>query len=110
MPFSSPTVLNYEELLLLSEQMLDAAQAGNWTAFAESQQVYMAVVEKLRAIERDVPRSGEERNRRHALLEQILHYDARIRDVMAPQLANLSRMLGDSRRRMNLSNSYGALA
>ncbi|MGY8525663.1 flagellar protein FliT [Paracidovorax citrulli] len=107
---ASPTVLSYEELLLLSEQMLEAAEVANWTAFEEVQQVYLAVVDRLREIEHNVPVSPAERARRHHLLEQILSYDARIRDLMLPHLAKLGRLLGDSRRRQELASAYGALA
>lgn len=107
---ASPTVASYEELLVLSEQMLEAARAGNWTAFDESQRVYLAVVERLRQIDRDVPFSAEERNRRYELLERILDYDARIRDLMLPALSGLGRLLGDSRRRIDLSLAYGVPA
>ncbi|MCT9070141.1 flagellar protein FliT [Cupriavidus gilardii] len=106
----SPTVLNYEELLVLSEQMLEAAEAENWTAFNDVQTVYLAVVDRLRELEHNVPVSAEERMRRHALLDRILAYDARIRDLMLPHLARLGQLLGDSRRRQNLSHAYGSLA
>ncbi|TWG89347.1 flagellar protein FliT [Cupriavidus gilardii J11] len=105
----SPTVLSYEELLVLSEQMLEAAEAANWTAFEDLQRVYLAVVDRLRVLEHNVPVTADERMRRHELLDRILSYDARIRDLMLPHLSRLGRLLGDSRRRQDLSRAYGAV-
>ena len=39
----SPIVRSYEELLVLSEQMLDAARASNWDALTDLQKVYMEI-------------------------------------------------------------------
>lgn len=104
----SPIVRSYEELLVLSEQMLEAARAGNWDAMSELQQVYLAEVERLRQLDHAVPFSDNERLRRFQLLERILAFDARIRDLTMPRLAHLGALLNSSRRRMDLSNTYGA--
>ena len=48
----SPIVRSYEELLVLSEQMLDAARASNWDALTDLQKVYMAEVDRLRLLVR----------------------------------------------------------
>ena len=85
----SPIVRSYEELLVLSEQMLEAAGASNWDALAELQTVYMAEVERLRHLDHHAPFSDAERLRRFQLLERILAFDARIRDLTMPRLAHL---------------------
>lgn len=105
---SSPIVRSYEELLVLSEQMLEAAKASNWDALSDLQKVYMAEVERLRQLDHSVPFSNDERLRRFQLLERILAYDARIRDLAMPQLAHLGALLNNSRRKQELSAAYGA--
>jgi flagellar protein FliT len=106
----SPIVRSYEELLLLSEQMLEAAQASNWDALVDLQQVYLAEVDRLRGMDHSAPFSDRERLLRFQLLERILAHDARIRDLATPQLARLSELMGHSRRQQDLSAAYGALA
>ena len=105
---SSPIVRSYEELLVLSEQMLEAAKASNWDALSDLQKVYMAEVERLRHLDHHAPFSDAERLRRFQLLERILAFDARIRDLTMPRLAHLGALLNNSRRKQDLSVAYGA--
>ncbi|WP_130393642.1 flagellar protein FliT [Cupriavidus agavae] len=104
----SPIVRSYEELLVLSEQMFEAARASNWDALTDLQKVYMAEVERLRLLDHSAPFADAERLRRFQLLERILAYDARIRDLTNPRLAELGALLNNSRRQLELSNAYGA--
>ncbi|CAG9170880.1 flagellar protein FliT [Cupriavidus pampae] len=110
MLFMSPIVRSYEELLVLSEQMLEAARAGNWDAMSELQQVYLAEVERLRQLDHGAPFSDNERLRRFQLLERILTFDARIRDLTMPRLAQLGSLLNSSRTQLGLHRAYGAAA
>ena len=105
----SPIVRSYEELLVLSEQMLEAARASNWDALTDLQKVYMAEVDRLRLLDHAAPLSDDERLRRFQLLERILAYDARIRDLTNPRLAELGALLNNSRRKLELSAAYGAV-
>lgn len=104
----SPIVRSYEELLVLSEQMLEAARASNWDALTDLQKVYMAEVERLRQLDHSVRFSDDERLRRFNLLERILAFDARIRDLTMPRLAELGSLISNSRRKQELSAAYGA--
>lgn len=104
---SSPVTRGYEELLLISEQMLEAARAGNWDAMSELQQVYVAEVDQLRALAPQPAPSAEERTRRYRLLERILAHDAAIRQIVMPQMSQLEALLGNSRRRQELGQAYG---
>ncbi|KDP86747.1 flagellar assembly protein FliT [Cupriavidus sp. SK-3] len=98
---------HYEELLLLSEQMLEAARAGNWDAMSDLQQVYVAEVEQLRRLGPQTTMSAHDRARRYGMLERILAHDASIRQLVVPQMARLEALLGSSRRRQELSHAYG---
>ncbi|RDK07019.1 flagellar protein FliT [Cupriavidus lacunae] len=104
---SSPVTRGYEELLLLSEQMLDAARAGNWDAMSELQQVYVAEVDQLRVLPPQPVPSAQERTRRYHLLERILAHDAAIRQIVMPQMSRLEALLSNSRRRQELVQAYG---
>ncbi|WP_454737362.1 flagellar protein FliT [Cupriavidus necator] len=103
---SSPVIRGYEELLLLSEQMLEAARAGNWDAMSELQQVYVAEVDQLRALGPHPVPSAQERTRRYRLLERILAHDAAIRQIVMPQVSRLEALLGSSRRKQELGLAY----
>jgi len=101
---------HYEEILLLSEQMLEAARAGNWDAMSELQQVYVSEVDQLRRLDHEAGLDQAETARRHHLLERILAHDAAIRNLVSPQLARLGALLDSTRRTRALNHAYGALA
>ncbi|SPS01074.1 flagellar protein FliT [Cupriavidus taiwanensis] len=109
-PVFSPIVACYEEILALSARMHEAAQVADWDTVTTLQQAYLAQVERLRQLDHDAPFSDAERMRRYQLLDRILTYDARIRDLALPQLKRLGDMLTSSRRQFELSAAYGATA
>ena len=106
----SPIVTCYEEILVLSGRMFEAAQAADWNAVTALQPAYLALVDRLRQLDHDVPFSDAERMRRYQLLDRILTYDARIRDLAMPQLQRLGSLLTSSRRQFDLNAAYGATA
>ncbi|MGX6567545.1 flagellar protein FliT [Cupriavidus necator] len=110
LPEFFPIVDCYEEILALSARMHEAAQAADWDTVTELQQGYLAQVDRLRQMDHDAPFSDAERMRRYQLLDRILTYDARIRDLAMPQLKKLGDMLTSSRRQIELSAAYGATA
>ncbi|MFS8977066.1 flagellar protein FliT [Cupriavidus necator] len=109
-PMFSPIVGGYEAILALSARMLEAAQAADWDAVTELQHGYLAQVDHLRLLDHEAPFSDAERMRRYQLLDRILTYDARIRDLAVPQLRKLGDMLTSSRRQIELASAYGTPA
>ncbi|CAG2135054.1 flagellar protein FliT [Cupriavidus numazuensis] len=110
MPAYSPIVTCYEEILVLSGRMFEAAQAADWDTVAELQRGYLALVDRLRQFDHEASLSDAERMRRYQLLDRILTYDARIRDLAMPELRRLGSLLTSSRRQFDLSAAYGAAA
>ncbi|ODV41898.1 flagellar assembly protein FliT [Cupriavidus sp. UYMMa02A] len=106
----SPIVTCYEEILVLSGRMFEAAQAADWDAVTELQRGYLALVDRLRQFDHEAPFSDAERMRRYQLLDRILTYDAHIRDLAMPQLERIGGLLTSSRRHFDLNAAYGATA
>jgi flagellar protein FliT len=106
----SPILRCYEALEQLAQQMLDAARADNWDAVAEVQRTYVAQVERLRHLDHDTPISEAERSARFQRLERILACDAAIRHLLMPEMAQLGRLLGSSRRQKDLHAAYRVAA
>ena len=108
---ANPSVIQiYEELVLLSEQMLEAARHGNWDAMTDVQRVYVAQVEALRRKDVPAPATAQERMQHQALLARLLAHDAAIRDLVMPQLQRLGELLGSTRRRRDVNEAYGISA
>lgn len=107
----APTVVQiYEELVLLSEQMLEAARSGNWDAMTEVQRVYVAQVDALRSTHTQPPATMHERAQRAALLAKLLAHDAAIRNLVMPQLERLGSLMNNARRRRDINEAYGVSA
>jgi len=110
MPATPSVIQIYEELVLLAEQMLEAARHGNWDAMTEVQRVYVAQVEALRLKDVHAPATQQERMQRQALLAKLLQRDAAIRDLVMPQLERLGSLIGNARRRRDVNEAYGISA
>lgn len=93
-----------------SQAMLDAAQAGDWDALCEAEEVCSHLIAELQALkEAQQLRLNElERNQHIAYLKKILADDAAIRDITEPRLRQLEEFLRASSNTQKLSNSYGA--
>lgn len=85
----SPVVHSYEALVVLSKKILEAVRAGDWDACAEHQKAYGAETERLRQFDYTAQISEDERLRRLELLEDILGFDTRIRELVASHLEEL---------------------
>ncbi|KAI3590817.1 Flagellar biosynthesis protein FliT [Cupriavidus sp. U2] len=110
MPANASVIQIYEELVLLSEQMLEAARHDNWDAMTEVQRVYVAQVDALRSKNPPPPATLQERMQHQALLARLLAHDAAIRDLVMPQLQRLGELLGNARRRRGVNDAYGVSA
>lgn len=105
--YSSPILEHYQEIALITGEMLTAAQAGDWdTAMAHGQQ-YCELVERLRIAEPTAPLDEAGRAMKYDLLVRILENDAMTRDLALPQLARLGEMLGRMKRQQTLLSAYG---
>lgn len=97
----------YEQIAVLTASMLQLARAGSWDALASQEVKYRARVEDLKGIEPTHALDGEQIERKYQLLCRILADDAEIRDILTPELARLSRLLGSVQRQQTLHRAYG---
>ncbi|MBR8655497.1 flagellar protein FliT [Achromobacter sp. Marseille-Q0513] len=104
---SSPILEHYQEIAVITGEMLTAAQAGDWdTAMVHGQQ-YCELVERLRHSEPSMPLDDAGRAMKYDLLVRILENDALTRDLAIPQLARLGELLGRMKRQQTLLSAYG---
>ena len=104
---SSPILEHYQEIAVITGEMLTAAQAWDWdTAMVHGQQ-YCELVERLRHSEPSMPLDDAGRAMKYDLLVRILENDALTRDLAIPQLARLGELLGRMKRQQTLLSAYG---
>ncbi|AIY40303.1 Flagellar biosynthesis protein FliT [Collimonas arenae] len=97
----------YEQIAPLTGRMLERARAGDWDALVILGQQFRSFVERLKGIELPAPLEPSQLMRKHNLLSRILADDAEIRDIVAPELAQLSSLLGNMHRQQHLNHAYG---
>ncbi|MGS1107186.1 flagellar protein FliT [Achromobacter anxifer] len=105
--YTSPILENYQEIALITGEMLAAAQAGDWDGAMVHGQQYCELVERLRQIEHSAPLDEAGRAMKYDLLVRILENDALTRDLALPQLARLGDLLGRMKRQQTLLSAYG---
>jgi len=97
----------YEDLLTRSTYMLDCVQRHDWGALVEEEARYVLEVEELSRTERDTTLDAVQRDRKAALLEQILDQDMEIRRRLMARREELQELIGASKRKRDLTRSYG---
>ena len=103
----APVLDIYKSIAHITEAMLNAAQADDWSKVVDYGKEYCLSVERLRSIESDEPPlDSAARGVKYDLLVQILDNDAAVRDLASPQLKKLGQMLGRMRRQQSLMLAY----
>ena len=97
----------YEKIAPLTGRMLELARAGDWEGLKMLEQQFRFCVERLKEIELAAPLEPSQLVRKHNLLSRILADDAEIRDIVTPELAQLSSLLGNMHRQQHLNHAYG---
>ena len=93
----------YQEIADLSGQMLNKAQTQEWDELVELGARYQEAVERLTALD---PLDDDQKTARRELLTRILDDDARIRQLITPELERLSHLLGTFKRQRTVLQAY----
>ncbi|MDR3393008.1 MAG: flagellar protein FliT [Sulfuriferula sp.] len=97
----------YESVAQITRQMLAAARQGDWDHLATLESHCAGHVHTLQANEAPVKLSSELRNRKVAVIKQILADDREIRDITEPWMAQLSNLIKSTSTEHKLSMTYG---
>lgn len=94
---------HYQEIAAISGHMLLKAQAKEWDELVRLGELYQEAVEQLKKLE---PLSHSQREARRKLLKRILDDDARIRQLVSPELERLGLLLGNYKRQRTVLQTY----
>ncbi len=103
MTTSDPILRQYELIADIASHMLELAQANDWEAVVVLSHQYQEAVDNLRALQ---PLTSADRLARRELLTRILDHDARIRSLASPELERLGTLLGATKRRQSVLETY----
>lgn len=108
MTAASEVLAGYERLLHRSARMLSWAREGEWANLVQEESVYVVAVEDLKRLEVGCEMDRDNLQRKADLLERILEQDAEIRQRLESRRDELSELIGNTRRRRDLSRAYRA--
>lgn len=100
----------YEQIAVHAADMADAADAGDWDAVTALEVECAALVAELRVSDKSTPLDAGQRERKAALLTQILKCDAQVRAKACPRLDFLQSQLADARRGARANSIYGVMS
>ncbi|PRY64584.1 flagellar protein FliT [Vreelandella songnenensis] len=96
----------YEALLVHVTQMHELVNAEQWEDLIKQRTHYVMLVERLRGLDSTVLLDEAGRQRKAALLEDILEYDAEIRRRLVARRDELGKLIGVSQRQRDLHRAY----
>jgi flagellar protein FliT len=101
------TIVIYEAIADLTNQMLAVAKQQDWDKLVELEAGCAKYVEQLKFYENVLPLSRDASERKAASIKRILADDLEIRNLVSPRMAKLSALMNSSKNGKKLSRSYG---
>jgi len=99
----------YEAIAGLSEEMVGAAELGDWEGVSALERECAAHMERLGHGQR-LALSREELQRKRDLMMRILANDARVRALVCPRQDELMRLVSGERRSIGARQAYAAVS
>jgi hypothetical protein len=97
----------YEKALELTRSMLEAAQKSEWERLVAVERERATLIEQLRNLDREPGRDTRERERKRALLREIMQLDEQIEILTRDWMRELREVLGSINAEQRLSRTYG---
>jgi hypothetical protein len=98
----------YEKALELTRSMLDAAQKSEWERLVALEGERATLIDQLRDLDREPSRDARERDRKRALLREIMQFDEQIEILTQDWMRELREVLGSISAEQRLSRTYRA--
>ncbi|SFB22411.1 flagellar protein FliT [Collimonas sp. OK607] len=96
----------YEQIAPLTGRMLELARVGDWDGMMTLETQVRSCVERLKEITPVAALDASQLAQKQQLLRRILADDAEIRDLVTPQFARLSTLMGNLRRQQDINQAY----
>ena len=97
----------YEQISTLAEQMLLQARSGQWAELPAQEEIYSAMVDRLREIQALESLHEEQLARKYLLLGRIATCQAELSSLVVPQLRHLGEVLRSLEQQDSLQKAYG---
>lgn len=104
---NSQVIATYENILSITEQMLQAAKSNDWDYLMALEEDCRASVEKLMSANPE-PLNGEYQQRKVEIIHKVLSGDAEIRNITQPWMGHLQGLIGSIGHEKKLVQAYGS--
>lgn len=96
----------YEDVLLVTEQMLQAAHRSEWDQLVALEKRCKSLIESLMVAEPREPLSRQHQQRKVEIIQKVLADDARIRDITEPWMKRMHCILNTANHERKLQQAY----
>lgn len=98
----------YASIARQSEEMLRAAEAGDWDGLCAAEERCSSLISQLQEIKQNQAKLNEREKQEHiGYLKKILADDAAIRNITEPRLMQLEQFLRAASNNQRLNKTYG---
>jgi len=105
---ATEVIATYERIRSVTGSMLQAARRADWDRLVDLEQACRAEVDSLMAPEARLPALPPEfQARKTQIILSVLADDAEIRRITEPWMTTLEELIGDTRNKRRLAQSYG---
>lgn len=96
----------WQEVLALTERMLDAARKSDWDGLVELEQQRGHLIDDIGQLEKDPATARSHRDRKRALIQAIMGRDDEIRMLTQDWMRELREILASVNTEQRLSKTY----
>lgn len=104
---SQEIVATYEAMTQITEQMVVAASAGDWSRLVLLEQQCAGYVRALKDSEPPAALEGASRDKKVEAIRKMLADDRKIRDLTMPWMAKLAGLINSTGTERRLARAYG---
>lgn len=101
------TIALYEDVAVLTKQMLSAARQQDWDKLTELETSCAQHVAHLKMIKEALPLPQEGRERKVASIKSILEDDREIRNLVSPWMVRLNALINSHKTNSKVTRAYG---
>jgi flagellar protein FliT len=105
---AAQVIARYESLAVLTARMREAAAQGEWDALIALEQERGRLVEAIKPLDAATTLDEAARERKNALIAEVLAHDAEIRTVVGAWMSQLQTSMQSSAQELRLLKKYGA--
>lgn len=103
-------IRGYERALEISDQMLAHAEAMDWQALIDYENLYLKEIDTLRTLDAKVTLDQPRREHKKSLLERLMTNDRRLGELLQNRLDELGGLLNEGRNLRKIGHTYGAVS